>query len=71
MTYPDPEIFYTACSKLSWSDNRLIMRDEDAKTRAYYLPESDAQQWTVRQLECMGMSLLVYGLVGHAHGYGL
>ena len=51
LTYPDPEICYTVCSKLSWSHNRLIMREQDAKARAYYLAESAAQQWTVRQLE--------------------
>jgi hypothetical protein len=51
LTYPDPEICYTVCSKLSWSHNRLIMREEDARARAYYLAESAAQQWTVRQLE--------------------
>ena len=51
LTYPDPEICYTVCSKLSWSHNRLIMREDDAKARAYYLAESTAQQWTVRQLE--------------------
>ena len=26
LTYPDKEICYTMCSKLSWSHNRLIMR---------------------------------------------
>ncbi len=51
LTYPDPEICYTVCSKLSWSHNRLIMREDDAEARAYYLAESAAQQWTVRQLE--------------------
>ncbi len=51
LTYPDPEICYAACSKLSWSHNRLIMREEDPKARAYYLAESVSQQWTVRQLE--------------------
>lgn len=43
LTYPDPEICYTVCSKLSWSHNRLIMREEDPKARAYYLTESAAQ----------------------------
>lgn len=28
LTYPDPEICYTLCSKLTWSHNRLIMREE-------------------------------------------
>ena len=51
LTYPDQAICYTLCSKLSWSHNRLIMREEDPKARAYYLAESSAQQWTVRQLE--------------------
>jgi predicted nuclease of restriction endonuclease-like (RecB) superfamily len=51
LTYPEQEICYTACSKLSWSHNRLIMREEDPKARAYYLAESFSQQWTVRQLE--------------------
>lgn len=51
LTYPEPGICYTLCSKLSWSHNRLIMREDDAQARAYYLAESAAQQWTVRQLE--------------------
>jgi predicted nuclease of restriction endonuclease-like (RecB) superfamily len=51
LTYPDQAICYTMCSKLSWSHNRLSMREEDPKARAYYLAESSAQQWTVRQLE--------------------
>ena len=51
LTYPDQAICYTVCSKLSWSHNRLIMRVEDPKARAYYLAEGAAQQWSVRQLE--------------------
>ncbi|MBK8871571.1 MAG: DUF1016 family protein [Elusimicrobia bacterium] len=51
LTFSQDEICYTACSKLSWSHNRLIMREEDPKARAYYLAESFSQQWTVRQLE--------------------
>ena len=51
LTYPDQEICYTVCSKLSWSHNRLIMRLDDPKARAYYLEEGAAQQWSVRQLE--------------------
>lgn len=51
LTYPDQQICYTLCSKLSWSHNRLIMREDDPKARAYYLAESASQQWTVRQLE--------------------
>lgn len=51
LTYPDQEICYTLCSKLSWSQNRLIMRVEDPNARAYYLQEAAGQQWSVRQLE--------------------
>jgi predicted nuclease of restriction endonuclease-like (RecB) superfamily len=51
LTYPDQAICYTLCSKLSWSHNRLIMREEDPKARAYYLADSSSQHWTVRQLE--------------------
>lgn len=51
LTYPDQKICYTLCGKLSWSHNRLIMREDDPKARAYYLVESASQQWTVRQLE--------------------
>lgn len=51
LTYPDQAICYTVCSKLSWSHNRLIMRVDDPKARAYYLQEGAAQQWSVRQLE--------------------
>ena len=51
LTYPDAEICYTLCSKLSWSHNRLIMRVEDPKARDYYLSEGAEQQWSVRQLE--------------------
>ncbi len=51
LTYPDRAICYTACSNLSWSHNRLIMREDDPKARAYYLIEAATQQWSVRQLE--------------------
>jgi len=51
MTYPDPDIFYTLCRKLSWSHNRLIMRVEDASARSYYLKEASEQAWSVRTLE--------------------
>lgn len=32
LTYPNSEICYTLCSKLSWSHNRLIMRIENSDT---------------------------------------
>lgn len=51
LTYPNQEICYTVCSKLSWSHNRLIMRVNDSKARDYYLSEATQEQWSVRQLE--------------------
>jgi len=51
LTYPQQEIRYTVCSKLSWSHNRLIMRVKNAKARLYYLEESIAGNWSVRQLQ--------------------
>ena len=51
LTYPDKEICYTLCSKLSWSHNRLIMRIQDSEARHYYLQEAAQEGWSVRQLE--------------------
>ncbi len=51
LTYPDRGKSYTLCSFLSWSHNRLIMREEDAGSRQYYLTESKTQNWSVRELQ--------------------
>lgn len=51
LTYPNPEICYTLCSKLTWSHNRLIMRVESEDARDYYLREAAEQNWSVRVLE--------------------
>ncbi len=51
LTYPSSEILYTLCTKLSWSQNRLIMRVDDPKAREFYLRESAEQTWSVRELE--------------------
>ncbi len=51
LTYPNAEICYTVCSKLSWSHNRLIMRVENENARNYYLQEAAEQNWSVRILE--------------------
>ena len=51
LTYPDKEICYTLCSRLSWSHNRLIMRVQDSDARNYYLQEAAQEGWSVRQLE--------------------
>jgi DUF1016 N-terminal domain len=51
LTYPDVEICYALCSKLSWSHNRLIMRVQSPEARTYYLKESVSQGWSARVLE--------------------
>ena len=51
LTYSDPEICYTLCSKLTWSHNRLIMRIDGNAARNYYLKEASEQNWSVRVLE--------------------
>lgn len=51
LTYPNKEICYTVCSKLTWSHNRLIMRVENPEARSYYLKETAEQGWSVRTLE--------------------
>lgn len=42
---------YTLCSQLSWSHNRLIMREKSEAARLYYLKEAYEHSWSVRQLE--------------------
>jgi predicted nuclease of restriction endonuclease-like (RecB) superfamily len=51
LTYPDEKICYTVCSKLNWSQNRLIMRIENPGARTWYLNECASQNWSVRVLE--------------------
>jgi predicted nuclease of restriction endonuclease-like (RecB) superfamily len=51
LTFPDKEICYTLCSKLSWSHVRLIMRLDSEKARHYYLVEAREENWSVRVLE--------------------
>ncbi len=51
LTFPDAEICYTLCSKLTWSHCRLIMRVENPLAREYYLKEAADQTWSVRVLE--------------------
>lgn len=51
LTFPNYEICYTLCSKLSWSHNRLIMRIENEDVRRFYLTEAREQNWSVRTLE--------------------
>ncbi len=51
LTFPKTEKLYTLCRELSWSHIRLIMRIDNEQARAYYLNESKAENWSVRQLQ--------------------
>lgn len=51
LTYPEKGKSYTLCSLLSWSHNRLIMREPEESGRLYYLAESKKQNWSVRELQ--------------------
>ncbi|WP_020558916.1 PDDEXK nuclease domain-containing protein [Thiofilum flexile] len=51
LIYPEQGKAYTLCTKLSWSHNRLIMREKDDRARLWYLTEAQEQNWSVRQLE--------------------
>lgn len=51
LTFAGDEKGYTLCSQLSWSHIRLIMRIDNVKARTYYLAESKAENWSVRQLQ--------------------
>jgi predicted nuclease of restriction endonuclease-like (RecB) superfamily len=51
LTFPSDEILYTACTKLTWSHCRLIMRVENPLAREYYLKEAADQTWSVRVLD--------------------
>ncbi len=51
LTFKDDQKGYTLCSQLSWSHIRLIMRIDKPNIREYYLKETKAQGWSVRQLQ--------------------
>lgn len=51
LTFAGDQKGYTLCSQLSWSHIRLIMRIDKEQARTYYLTESKAQNWSVRQLQ--------------------
>jgi predicted nuclease of restriction endonuclease-like (RecB) superfamily len=42
---------HTLCAELSWSHYRLLMKIEDEARREFYIQESVAASWSVRQLE--------------------
>ena len=51
LTFSQDKKGYTLCSQLSWSHIRLIMRIDNKQARTWYLAESKAENWSVRQLQ--------------------
>ena len=50
-TFPKDSIGYTACSQLSWSHLRSIMRLDSEEERNYYIQEAIKESWSVKLLE--------------------
>ena len=51
LTFTGDKKSYTLCSQLNWSHIRLIMRIDNKHARTWYLTESKAENWSVRQLQ--------------------
>jgi hypothetical protein len=51
LTYPDIQKYYALRSKLSWTHHRAIIRVENERARAYYIRETEEQNWSTRTLE--------------------
>lgn len=64
LTFP---IANTLCSQLSWSHYRLLLRLENQEARDFYLKETVAAQWSVRQLERQMQSFYFERLLASPH----
>lgn len=58
------EIRYTACSELSWSHFRCLMRVENKAARTWYTNEAADQGWSVRALDRQISTLYYERLLG-------
>jgi predicted nuclease of restriction endonuclease-like (RecB) superfamily len=64
LTFSLDEIRHTACSELSWSHLRLLMRVDIAAARAWYAREAVSQSWSVRALDRQISTLFYERLLG-------
>jgi hypothetical protein len=64
LTFSLDEIRHTACSELSWSHLRLLMRVDVAAARAWYAREAVSQSWSVRALDRQISTLFYERLLG-------
>lgn len=64
LCFTEQEIRHTACSELTWSHLRLLMRVESATARTWYANEAAAQGWSVRALDRQISTLFYERLLG-------
>jgi len=64
-SFPNLEKSYTLCSQLSWSHLRLIMRLDTDEERQYYIDNSKAGNWSVRELERNIRTDMFHRVVAH------
>ncbi len=62
--FTEQEIRHTACSELTWSHLRLLMRVENKTARTWYANEAAAQGWSVRALDRQIDTLFYERLLG-------
>ncbi len=64
LTFSLDEIRHTACSELSWSHLRLLMRVDATAARDWYIREAATQGWSVRALDRQISTLFYERLLG-------
>ncbi|MDO8455772.1 MAG: PDDEXK nuclease domain-containing protein [Burkholderiaceae bacterium] len=62
--FSEYEIRHTACSELTWSHLRLLMRVEESKARSWYANEAVTEGWSVRALDRQISTLFYERLLG-------
>ena len=64
LTFTEEQIRYTACSELSWSHLRMLIRIENVAARGWYANETVTQGWSVRALDRQISTLFYDRLLG-------
>lgn len=71
LSFTREEICDTACSNLTWSHFRLLMRVEQAEARTWYASEAANQGWSVRALDRQISTLFYERLLSSNHKEGV
>ena len=56
--FPDKNILHTVCSKLNWSQLKLLLSIEDDLKRSFYIELFKLEKWSSRQLQERIQSML-------------